>query len=82
MVATMSQNSLGDTPVRYDYEIHPRSTQVGGGWQLRLIQDGQEVGGGVFPPVSGIEDQDEALNAAFEDAQETAAVWLEGKQVK
>ncbi|KAA0178855.1 hypothetical protein FX016_23280 [Cupriavidus gilardii] len=33
----------------YGYEIKPRRPEVGGGWQLRLLQDGQEVGGGVFP---------------------------------
>lgn len=35
--------------MRYCFEILPRSTKVGGGWQLRLLEDGHEVGGGVFP---------------------------------
>ena len=31
------------------YEINPRLTELGGGWRLRLLEDGEEVGGGVFP---------------------------------
>ncbi|MFC3279283.1 hypothetical protein ACFOHQ_22380 [Xanthomonas fragariae] len=30
------------------YEIEPRPIDLGGGWRLRLLQDGEEVGGGVF----------------------------------
>jgi hypothetical protein len=33
---------------RYSYEIVPRPTELGGGWRLRLLEDGLEVGGGVF----------------------------------
>jgi len=35
----------------YTYEINPRSAALGGGWQVRLLDDGEEVGGGVFPVV-------------------------------
>lgn len=31
----------------YSYEITPRSKELGG-WKLSLIQDREEVGGGVF----------------------------------
>jgi hypothetical protein len=31
------------------YEIHPRPVGLGAGWSLKLIENGQEVGGGVFP---------------------------------
>ncbi|MUI10926.1 hypothetical protein GJV26_00240 [Massilia dura] len=46
--------------MQYSYTIEPRADQLGGGWQLRLIQEGLEVGGGVFPvpahdPVEGID---------------------------
>src|SRR5471032_686814 len=34
---------------RYDFEIVPRKAELGGGWRLYLIEDGKEVGGGVFP---------------------------------
>lgn len=30
-------------------EINPRDEKVGGGWRLRLLEDDEEVGGGVFP---------------------------------
>lgn len=33
----------------YAYEITPRAAELGGGWNLRLLEDGEEVGGGVFP---------------------------------
>ena len=33
----------------YSYEITPRPAELGGGWKLTLLQDGQEAGGGVFP---------------------------------
>lgn len=35
----------------YTYEINPRPAVVGGGWQVRLLDEGEEVGGGVFPVV-------------------------------
>ena len=35
----------------YSYEIATRPVELGGGWQLRLLEDGVEVGGGVFPVV-------------------------------
>ena len=33
---------------RYSYEVLPRTA---GGWRLRLLEDGEEVGGGAFPLV-------------------------------
>ncbi|WP_175785295.1 hypothetical protein [Burkholderia ambifaria] len=30
------------------YEILPRAAAVGGGWRLRLLENGKEVGGEVF----------------------------------
>lgn len=36
------------------YEINPRPPELGGGWRLRFLEDGVEVGGGVFP----IEDEE------------------------
>lgn len=37
--------------MKYSYEISPRPVEFGGGWRLRMLEDGQEVGGGVFPIV-------------------------------
>lgn len=33
----------------YGYAIAPRPADLGGGWRLRLLENGEEVGGGVFP---------------------------------
>jgi hypothetical protein len=35
--------------MKYSYEVTPRPAELGGGWRLRLLEDGEEVGGGVFP---------------------------------
>lgn len=31
------------------YEIQPRANNLGGGWKLTLLEDGEEAGGGAFP---------------------------------
>jgi len=31
------------------YEIYPRPANQGAGWNLKLIENGHEAGGGVFP---------------------------------
>lgn len=33
----------------HTYEINPRPAALGGGWQVRLLDEGEEVGGSVFP---------------------------------
>lgn len=63
--------------MKYSYEIKPRPAELGGGWRLHLLEDDEEVGGGVFPPVEGIDDAEEALQAAFNDAENEAYVWLD-----
>lgn len=65
--------------MQYSYEITPRPTELGGGWRLRLLEGNEEVGGGVFPPVEGVEDAKEALQAAFDDAESEAYAWLDSK---
>ena len=65
--------------MQFSYEILPRSVEVGSGWRLRLLEDGVEVGGGVFPPTDEFEDAEEALRAAHEDAEWEAYVWLESR---
>lgn len=37
--------------MQYSYEITPRPAELGGGWRLQLLENGEEVGGGVFPVV-------------------------------
>jgi len=39
---------MSDTQGR-GYEIVPRPVDLGGGWKLTLLEDGEEAGGGVFP---------------------------------
>lgn len=61
---------------KYGYEVHPRPAKLGGGWRLQLLENGEEVGGGVFPPVDGIEDAKEAATEAYNDALEVGEDWL------
>ena len=35
--------------MHYEYTVSPRPAELGGGWKLQLLEDGVEVGGGVFP---------------------------------
>ena len=35
--------------MNYHYEIQSRPAELGGGWRLRLLENGVEVGGGAFP---------------------------------
>jgi hypothetical protein len=62
--------------MKFSYEITPRPDNLGGGWRLRLLEDGVEVGGGVFPPEEGIKDAIAALQSAFADAEAEAYAWL------
>ncbi len=63
----------------YSYEINPRPGEMGGGWRLRLLEGDEDVGGGVFPPVEGIEDADEALQAAHDEAHAEALDWMDSR---
>ena len=56
----------------YRYEILPRPGSVGGGWQLRLLEDNVETAGGVFPAVADEADRAAAYNAALAEAE----AWL------
>jgi len=69
----------------YGYAIEPRLADLGGGWRLRLLENGEEVGGGVFPlaaylsefPVTDEANEREmAEKAAYEDALAEASAWL------
>lgn len=59
----------------YRYEIEDRRVEPGGGCRLRLIEDGKEVGGGVFP-LGEYADEPEPKAAAFADAQAEGESWL------
>ena len=64
----------------YSYEITPRPDELGGGWRLRLLEDGVEVGGGVFPPDDASETPKDALQAAFDDAESEAYAGLDSRE--
>jgi hypothetical protein len=59
----------------YRYGIEPRPETLGGGYRLRLIEAGEEVGGGVFP-LDEYADEPEPEKAAFADAQAEGEAWL------
>jgi hypothetical protein len=63
------------------YEIEARDSALGGGWQLRLLEDGEEVGGGVFPLAEYLSDADGdlvlALDLARADAEAEGEAWIE-----
>lgn len=56
------------------YTIDRRPQSAGGGWRVRLIEDGLEVGGGVFP-----EDYEDVESDPYQDAVEMASMWMEGR---
>ncbi len=62
------------------YELEPRPAGLGGGWRLRLFEDGEEAGGGVFPMTAYMEQAENAEEAywlAYEDALDNALAWSE-----
>lgn len=61
--------------MRCRYELTPRPASLGGGWRLRLIDDHNEVGGGIFPVPSASGDDVAAWWDALDDAQRIA--WLD-----
>lgn len=56
------------------YEVNPRSQELGGGWNLKLFEDGEEMGGGVFPPVPNTEEPD--FDEAYQDALNEGEDWV------
>jgi hypothetical protein len=62
----------------YGYEIEPRPADLGGGWRLRLLEDGAEAGGGVFPLAAypDAENAEQAEKMAYEDALAEASAWM------
>jgi hypothetical protein len=65
----------------YSYQIDPRPADLGGGWRLRLLEQGEEVGGGAFPlaEYTDASTDEEASLCAYEDAQAQADEWLDSR---
>lgn len=57
----------------YSYQIDPRPEALGGGWRLHLLEDGEEVGGGVFPPVPTPDEPE--FDRAYQDALDEGEDW-------
>lgn len=71
----VERNNMED--IKYTYKIDKRPDSLGGGYRLRLLENGEEVGGGVFP----LELVDELGKAesdarAYSDADSDAWEWL------
>ena len=60
--------------MKHSYEITPRPAELGGGWRLQLLEDGQEAGGGVFPIPH--EDPQTGMTWWNSLAEEQRAHWL------
>ena len=67
--------------IGYSYEITPRLTELGGGWRLRLLKDGKEIGGGVFPVAPADPNRGMAWceAKAYDDAEREARSWLDSR---
>lgn len=59
------------------YEIDPHPADLGGGWRLRLLENGEEVGGGVFPA----NHSDPDPTAPYDEALAAASAWLSSREV-
>lgn len=66
--------------MNYSYEINPRPVELGGGWRLRLLEGDVEVGGGVFPPSKFAENETDALQLAYFDAEDEAHAWFDSRE--
>lgn len=62
--------------VPYSYEVEPRAPHLGGGWRLRLFQNGVEVTSAVYPIDRDVSDRQTALDAARADALRDGEAWI------
>lgn len=63
--------------MNYGYEIKPRPLELGGGWRLYLLEDGRDVGGGIFPCPGAEKEQ---LAEAYTEALSEAQAWLSSRE--
>lgn len=61
--------------VKFTFNITERPTELGGGWRLRLYENGVEVGGGIFEAVW---EMGSDVDVAYLEALQEAAVWCAG----
>ncbi|QJE00659.1 hypothetical protein HH212_12035 [Massilia forsythiae] len=74
-VNQVHDKSVPSAAMRFAYTITPRPARVGGGWRLQLIEDGQEVGGGVYPMTEETTSED-----AYQDAMDCGEEWLMSRE--
>jgi hypothetical protein len=60
----------------YEYKVTPRPPAVGDGWRLQLLEDGEEVGGGVFPLSIGTVDPADGVTWWNGLLEQERAHWL------
>jgi hypothetical protein len=60
--------------MNYDYRVTPRPQALGGGHRLQLLEDGDEVGGGIFPGASLYPGQPPIVTQMLEDDAEVEAI--------
>jgi hypothetical protein len=72
--ATAPSAPTDSRPEGFAYSIDPRDEQLGGGWRLKLLENGEEVGGGVFPVTPGATTDD-----AYVEACEEGEAWLQSR---
>lgn len=59
--------------MKHSYEILSRPPELGGGWRLQLLEDAEEVGGGVFPVV---DDPDAGMSWWNACSEQERSHWL------
>lgn len=63
--------------MKHSYEITPRPAELGGGWKLRLLEDDEEAGGGVFPIEQDKADPQKGIDWWNSLQEAERAWWLE-----
>jgi hypothetical protein len=63
-----------DHQPKFSYEIVPRPVDLGGGWKLTFLENGEEAGGGVFPVAE--EDPQDGIDWWNGLSHESRAHWL------
>lgn len=58
-----------------EYKITPRAAELGGGWKVQFIENGEEAGGGVIP-LEAYADHDDPSQAAYDDAVAIGESWV------
>lgn len=59
----------------HTFSITPRPDSIGGGWNLKLLEDGAEMGGGVFPV--DVSDPQKGIDWWNGIGEKERALWLD-----